>query len=198
VQNIAGAALAAAALLAGLAACSSPPSLAAQEQASRAPALPAAKQLRAQLASDGVSWTADLHGDYNLCGANDPLATDHGHNAVQYTAQMLMTSYDHTVSFATFNRQVVAAVGAAGWKLSAGTGASSQARSYTAQRGGVDLRMVQTDTNPGGLGPESTVFLSGGCFDAGSSDAAIKLMTTGPSDDVREPRPTTTPVPKYP
>jgi hypothetical protein len=156
--------------------------------------LPAAKQLRGQLASAGVSWTAEILGDYQQCGVNDPLATGRGDNALQYTAQQLMTSYDHTVTFAVFSRQVVEAVNAFGWKLRPVPGPSSQARYYVGQRDGVHLRLVQQDVNSG-LGPQATIWLSGSCFDAGSS--ATDLMEKGPGDTVKEPRPTSTPVPKY-
>jgi hypothetical protein len=185
-------------LLASLVACSSPPSPAAQEQASRAPVLPVARQFRAQVTSAGVGWTAEILGDYEECGSQDPLAAGRGDGKLQYTASELLTPYDQTETYATFARQFVESVDAAGWKLRKGSGADpeTQARYYVAQRGGVDLWVIELDARPG-LGPEADVHLSSStCFDAGSS--AETIMTRGHQDQVKEPRPTATPTAKFP
>jgi hypothetical protein len=183
-----------------LAACSSSPSATEQAQKERAAVLPAAKQLHSQVVSAGVGWTALLLGDYQACGANDPLATSKGSSMLQYTAQQLMTPFSHAVSFETFARQVVETVNAAGWHLRPVAGPSGQGRYYAGQRGGFDLRVVEFNdeqgVGPGGsYHPTATLYVSGPCFDAGSS--AHDLVQQGAVDNVHSPVPTTTPVPKY-
>jgi len=89
---------------------------------------------------------------------------------------------------------VVEALNGIGWALRQTASGSSPATYYTGQRDGTDLRLVELDNQPG-LGPTATIFLSGGCFDAGSS--AQQLRGKGSVDNVIEPRPATTPTPKY-
>lgn len=179
---------------AALAACSSSPDPAAQAQTQRSAVLPAAKQLRGQLAGAGVGWTAVILGEYEACGENDPLATGQGASMVQYTARQLMTPFSHAVSFAAFSRQVVEAVDAAGWQLRQVTGPSDQGRYYAGRHGGLALRLVEFNDEQG-LGPTATIYVSGNCFDAGSS--AQGLIKQGPVDNVTGPRPTSTPAPRY-
>jgi hypothetical protein len=179
---------------AALAGCSSSPGPAAQAQAERSAVLPVARQLHGQLTGAGVGWTAGILGDYEACGVNDPLATDRGASMLQYTARQLMTPFSHAVSFATFGRQVVEAVNAAGWQLRPVTGPSDQGRYYAGQRDGFDLRLVAFNDEQG-LGPTATIYVSGSCFDAGSS--AQGLVKQGAVDNVTEPHPTATPAPKY-
>jgi hypothetical protein len=179
---------------AALAGCSSSPGPAAQAQAERSAVLPVAKQLRGQVAGAGVGWTASILGDYEACGVNDPLATSRGGSMLQYTARQLTTPFSSAVSFATFARQVVAAVNAAGWQLRPVGGPSDQGRYYAGRRDGFDLRLVEfNDTQ--GLGPTATIYVSGSCFDAGSS--AQSFVKQGAVDNVTEPRPTSTPTPRY-
>jgi hypothetical protein len=180
---------------AALAGCSSSPGPAAQAQAERSAVLPVAKQLRGQVAGAGVGWTASILGDYEACGVNDPLATSRGGSMLQYTARQLTTPFSSAVSFATFARQVVAAVNAAGWQLRPVGGPSDQGRYYAGRRDAFDLRLVEfNDTQ--GLGPTATIYVSGSCFDAGSS--AQSFVKQGAVDNVTEPRPTSTPTPRYP
>ena len=174
--------------------CSSSPSPAAQAQAERSAVLPAAKQLRGQVDRAGVGWTASILGDYEACGVNDPLATGKGAGMLQYTARQLMTPFSHAVSVATLGRQIVEAVNAAGWQLRPVGGPSDQARYYVGRRDGFDLRLVEFNDEQG-LGPTATVYVSGSCFDAGSS--AQGLIKQGAVDNVTEARPTATPTPKY-
>lgn len=182
-----------------LAACSSSPSPATQAQTERSAVLPAAKQLHGQLVGAGVGWTALILGDYEQCGENDPLATGQG-DSIQYTAQQLMTPFSHAVSFETFSRQIVEAVNAAGWHLRPVTGPSDQARYYAGQHGGFDLRLVELNdaqgAGPGGsFHPTATTYVSGSCFNAGSS--AQNLIQQGAVDNVTAPIPTATPTPKF-
>jgi hypothetical protein len=182
-----------------LAACSSSPDPTAQAGQERSAVLPVAKELRSQLAGAGVSWTASIVGDYEACGVNDPLATSQGSGMLQYTARQLMTPFSPEVPFPTFARQVVAAVNAAGWHLRP-VGQSSDASSYYAgQRDGLDLRLVEFNdaqgAGPGGAFHQTaTIYVSGNCFDAGSS--AHDLTSQGTVDNVHEPSPATTPIPK--
>jgi hypothetical protein len=183
-----------------LAACSSSPDPNTQAQKEQSAVLPVAKQLRDQLSGAGVGWTASIIGDYEACGTNDPLATSSGDSMIQYTAQQLTLPFSHEVSFPTFARQVVEALNASGWQLRQVTGPSDQGRYYAGQHGGLDLRLVGLNDEQG-AGPNAsfhttaTIYVSGKCFDAGSS--AHDFMQRGAIDNVHSPIPTTTPVPKY-
>jgi hypothetical protein len=105
-----------------------------------------------------------------------------------------MTPFSRTAAYPVFRRQVVEALNGIGWALRQTASGSSPATYYTGQRDGTDLRLVELDNQPG-LGPTATIFLSGGCFDAGSS--AQQLRGKGSVDNVIEPRPAATPTPKY-
>ena len=133
-------------------------------------------------------------GGYETCGTDDPLATPSNDNSLQYTAQELMTPFSRTAAYPVFRRQVVEALDGIGWALRQTASGSSPATYYTGHRDGTDLRLVELDNQPG-LGPTATIFLSGGCFDAGSS--AQQLRGKGSVDNVTEPRPAATPTPKY-
>jgi hypothetical protein len=89
---------------------------------------------------------------------------------------------------------VAEALNGIGWALRQTASGSSPATYYTGHRDGTDLRLVELDNQPG-LGPTATIFVSGACFDAGSS--AQQLRGEGSVDNVAEPRPTATPVPRY-
>ena len=177
-----------------LAGCSSGPDAQAQAQAKRSAVLPAAKKLYSQVTSSGVGWIGTILGGYETCGTDDPLATPSNDNSLQYTAQELMTPYSRSVAYPVFRRQVVEALNGIGWALRQTASGSSPATYYTGHRDGTDLRLVELDNQPG-LGPTATIFLSGGCFDAGSS--AQQLRGQGSVDNVAEPRPTATPAPRY-
>jgi hypothetical protein len=156
--------------------------------------LPVAKQLYKRVTTAGIGWTATISGGYEVCGGDDPLATPSGDDSVQYTAQALMTPFSKTVSYPTFQRQVVEALSAAGWKLRPGSGGSSLATYYTARRDGTDLRLIEFDVQPG-MGSTATIYLSGACFNAGSS--VQQLTGKGPVDYILQPRPAGTPTPRY-
>ncbi len=186
--------------VAALAACSSSPDPHERAQKERSAVLPVAKQLRDRLNSAGVGWTASILGDYEACGSNDPLANSSGDGMVQYTAQQLTLPFTHEVTFPTFARQVLEALKAAGWQLRQVNGPSDKARYYAGPHDGLDLRLVEFDdeqgAGPGGsFHPTATVYVSGKCFDAGSS--AHDLIQRGAIDNVHSPIPTTTPVPQY-
>lgn len=182
---------AACALLAG---CSSGPDAQSQGQAQRNAVLPVAKTLYSQVSATGVGWIGTIVGGYAVCGTNDPLASPSNDNSVQYTAQELMTPFSASTPYPTFQRQVVEALNGIGWGLKPVTGPSGAATYYTGHRDGTDLRLIEVD-NQRGLGPTATIFLSGTCFDAGSS--ASQLTGKGSVDNINEPRPTVTPTPKY-
>lgn len=182
---------AACALLAG---CSSGPDAQAQAQAQRSAVLPAAKKLYSQVTATGVGWIGSILGGYETCGTDDPLATPSNDNSLQYTAQELMTPYSSGVAYPVFKRQVVEALNGTGWALRPTASGPSPAAYYTGHRDGTDLRLVELDAQPG-LGPTATIFVSGACFDAGSS--AQQLRGKGSVDSVAEPRPTATPTPRY-
>jgi len=182
------------------AACSSSPDPNDQAQKERSAVLPAANQLRDQLNGAGVGWTASITGDYEACGTNDPLASSKSDSMVQYTAQQETLPFSHEVTFPDFAGQVVEALNAAGWKLRPATGPSDQARYYTGQHGGFDLRLVELNDEQGAgpnasFHPTATAYVSGSCFDAGSS--AHDFMQRGAIDNVHSPIPTATPTSKY-
>jgi hypothetical protein len=177
-----------------LAGCSAGPGAQAQAQAQRSAVLPAAKKLYSQVTATGVGWIGSIVGGYETCGTDDPLDTPSNDNSLQYTAQELMTPYSSSVAYPVFSRQVVEALNGIGWALRQTASGSSPATYYTGHRDGTDLRLVELDNQPG-LGPTATIFLSGGCFDAGSS--AQQLRGQGSVDNVAEPRPTATPAPRY-
>jgi hypothetical protein len=187
-------AVAGAAACAVLAGCSSGPDAQAQAQAQRSAVLPAAKKLYSQVTATGVGWIGTILGGYETCGTDDPLASPSDGNSLQYTAQELMTPYSRSVAYPVFRRQVVEALNGTGWALRQTASGSSPATYYTGHRDGTDLRLVELDNEPG-LGPTATIFLSGGCFDAGSS--AQQLRGRGAVDNLVEPRPTATPAPRY-
>lgn len=180
-----------------LAACSSAPSasgVSQQASSARAAVLPTAKQVRAQVAGAGVGWTAAIIGNYETCGEDDPLVTHKGSGMLQYTASELMTPFSRDVPFATFARQVTEALNAAGWSLRKQATAQAGTDAYTGSHGGLDLYLVEVYDQQS-LGSTATIDVSGSCFDAGS--AASSYIGPGPKDDIREPRPTTTPAPRY-
>ena len=183
--------VAACAVLAG---CSSGPDAQAQAQTQRSAVLPAAKKLYSQVTATGVGWIGTILGGYETCGTDDPLAAPSNGNSLQYTAQELLTPSSRTAAYPVFQRQVVEALDGIGWTLRQTASGSSPATYYTGHRDGTDLRLVELD-NQRGLGPTATIFLSGGCFDAGSS--AQQLRGKGSVDHVTEPRPAATPTPKY-
>ena len=183
-----------AAACAVLSGCSSGPDAQAQAQTQRSAVLPAAKKLYSQVTAAGVGWIGTILGGYETCGTDDPLATPSNDNSLQYTTQELMTPFSRTVAYPVFRRQVVEALDGIGWALRQTASGSSPATYYTGHRDGTDLRLVELDNQPG-LGPTATIFLSGGCFDAGSS--AQQLRGKGSVDNVTEPRPAATPTPKY-
>ena len=183
-----------AAACAVLAGCSSGPGAQAQAQTQRSVVLPAAKQLYSQVTATGVGWIGTILGGYETCGTNDPLATPSSDSSLQYTAQELMTPFSRSAPYPVFQRQVVEALNGIGWGLRQTASGSSPATYYTGHRDGTDLRLVELDNQPG-LGPTATIFLSGGCFDAGSS--AQQLRGKGSVDNVIEPRPAATPTSKY-
>jgi hypothetical protein len=178
-----------------LAGCSSSPDpndLARQE---RSAVLPAARQLRAQLNGARVGWTASIIGDYEACGTNDPLATGDGDTLVQYTAQQETLPFSHATAFPVFAGQVITALDAAGWKLRPVTGPSDQGHYYAGRHGGLDLRLVEVDDQQGAgpnasFHPLATSYVSGHCFDAGTS--AHDLLQRGAIDNLHFPIPTTT------
>lgn len=182
---------AACALLTG---CSSSPDAQSQGQAQRDAVLPVAKTLYSEVSATGVGWIGTIVGGYEACGTDDPLASPSNDNSVQYTAQELMTPFSRSTPYPTFQRQVVAALNGIGWGLKPASGPLGAATYYTGHRDGADLRLIEVD-NQRGLGPTATIFLSGTCFDAGSS--ASQLTGKGSVDNINEPRPTATPTPKY-
>jgi hypothetical protein len=165
-----------------------------QAQAERSAVLPVAKHIYAQVTGGGVGWSAVITGGYENCGTNDPLAASPGSGTLQYTATELMTPYSHAVSYTTFSRQVVEVLTAAGLTLRQQSSAAAGTSDYTARDSGLDLRLVEYN-DQGSLGPTATIYLSGQCFDAGS--AAQHLLQESPVDQLHEPRPTSTPTPKY-
>lgn len=179
-----------------LAGCSSGPSASAQARAQRAAVLPAAKHLNGQIVGAGVAWTADIDGQYWPCGTDDPAAEDQGSSEVQYSAEQFMTSFSRNTAFGTFSRQVTEALDAAGWHLRARKGPSSSASYYSARHSGLDLWLILFNEQQS-FGPTATIDVSGSCFDAGSSATSL-TGATGPQDQVSEPRPTSTPTPRYP
>jgi hypothetical protein len=183
------------AVVAVVAGCSSSPDPNDQARQERSAVLPAAEQLRDQLKRTGVGWTALVLGDYESCGSNDPLATSSGKTMVQYTASQETLPFSHAVSFPVFAGRVITTITAAGWKPRPVTGPSAQARYYAGQRGGLDLRLVEFDDEQGAgphgsFHPTATVYVSGSCFDAGSS--AHDFIQRGAIDSVHSPIPTAT------
>ena len=183
-----------AAACAMLAGCSAGPGAQAQAQAQRSAVLPAAKKLYSQVTATGVGWIGTIEGGYETCGTDDPLATPSNSNSLQYTTQELMTPYSGSVAYPVFRRQVAEALDAIGWGLRQTASGTSPATYYTGHRDGIDLRLVEFDNQPG-LGSTATIFLSGPCFDAGSS--AQQLRGNGSTDNITEPHPTATPTPRY-
>lgn len=184
----------AAAACAVLAGCSSGPDAQSRAQAQRTTVLPVAKKLYSQVTATGVGWIGTILGGYETCGTNDPLATPSSDSSLQYTAQELMTPFSRSVAYPVFRRQVVEALNGIGWGLRQTASGSSPATYYAGHRDGTDLRLVELD-NQQGLGPTATIFVSGPCFDAGSS--AQQLRGKGAVDNVIEPRPAATTTPKY-
>lgn len=174
--------------------CSSSPSAQTQAQTARATVQPAAKQLYTQATAAGIGWIGSIVGGYAPCGTDDPLATGKGTNSLQYTASELMTPFGKSVPYATFSRQVVEAIDAEGWDLRPGAGSLGQASYYTAQRDSLHLWLIEAADQPS-YGSTANIYLSGTCFDAGSS--AGQLVKTSPDEDIPEPSPTATPTPKY-
>jgi len=177
-----------------LAGCSSGPGPQAQARAQRSAVLPVAKKLYSQVTATGVGWIGSIIGGYETCGTDDPLATRSNGNSLQYTAQELMTPYNSSVAYPVFRRQVAEALDGIGWGLRQTASGTSPATYYTGHRDGIDLRVVEFDNQPG-LGSTATIFLSGPCFDAGSS--AQQLRGNGSTDNITEPHPTATPSPRY-
>ena len=177
-----------------LAGCSSGPGAQAQARAQRSAVLPVAKKLYSQVTATGVGWIGSIVGGYETCGTDDPLATPSNGNSLQYTAQELMTPYNSSVAYPVFRRQVAEALDGIGWGLRQTASGTSPATYYTGHRDGIDLRVVEFDNQPG-LGSTATIFLSGPCFDAGSS--AQQLRGNGSTDNITEPHPTATPTPRY-
>jgi hypothetical protein len=175
-------------------ATSTPAATSSQAQAERSAVLPVAKRVYAQVTGGGVGWSAVITGGYENCGTNDPLAASPGSGTLQYTATELMTPFSHAVSYTTFSRQVVEVLKAAGLTLRQQSSSAAGTSDYTAHDSGLDLRLVEYN-DQGSLGPTATIYLSGQCFDAGS--AAQHLLQESPVDQLREPRPTSTPTPKY-
>jgi hypothetical protein len=180
---------------AALAGCSSAsaPDAQATGQTERATVIPAAKQLYAQLTAAGVAWAGGLVGGYETCGTDDPLATPAGNTSLQYTVSQQTGPFSKSVSYDTFKRQVVEALNAEGWQLHQVTGSAAQASYYAGHRDGFDLRLIEQQQPT--FGSTATAYVSGSCFDAGSS--AQQLIGKSPDYNFSEPTPTTTPTPKY-
>lgn len=193
---LAGAAIGAVTTL--VAGCSSSPAATApaQVKAGRAAVLSVADKFISQIAATGVAWSGGATGGYQECGANDPLASPATDSSLQYTAQELLAPFSPAVGYPVFKRQVAAALNGLGWSLKPVTGGSSPATYYTGRHGNTDLRVIELD-EPNGLGPTATVYFSGACFNAGSSASAQHYLSGSPDFDSRNPRPTTTPVPRY-
>lgn len=171
--------------------CSSSPSAQAQAQAQRAVVFPVAKRLYTQLTGAGIGYISTIIGGYYVCDPDDPTATAISYSSVQYSAEELMTPFSRNFPYATFRRQVVEALNANGWKLRPGTGSSRDASYYNGHLDGANLRLIETDSENPGLGPSADLFVSGDCFNAGSS--ALQLGKQGQVDYINEPRPTATP-----
>ena len=180
---------------AALAGCSSSSSSDAQSagQAERAKVIPAAKQVHDQLSAAGVAWAGGIVGGYETCGTDDPLATPGSSTSLQYTASQQMGPFSKSVSYSTFKRQVVEALNAEGWQLHPVAGSAAQATYYAGHRGGFDLRLIEQQQPT--FGSTATAYVSGSCFDAGSS--AQQLISKSPDYNLSEPTPTATPTPKY-
>jgi len=176
-----------------LAGCSSSPSAQATAQAERAKVLPAAKQLYTQVSASGVAWIGSIIGGYVDCGTYDPLATPAGGTSVQYSASEEISPFSLSAAYPAFARQVVEALDGAGWRLRPATGSGTAASYYAGQRDGFDLRLVEADLPT--IGPQATAYVSGSCFDAGSS--AQQLTGKGTDYSVTEPKPAATPTPRY-
>ena len=178
-----------------LAGCSSSSSPGAQAtgQAERATVIPAAKQLYGQLTAAGVAWAGGIVGGYETCGTDDALATPAGNTSLQYTASQQMGPFSKSVSYDTFKRQVVEALNAEGWQLHPVTGSAAQASYYAGRRDGFDLRLIEQQQPT--FGSTATAYVSGSCFDAGSS--AQQLISKSPDYNLSEPTPTATPTPRY-
>jgi hypothetical protein len=176
-----------------LAGCSSSPSAQATAQAERSKVLPAARQLYTQVSASGVAWIGSIIGGYVDCGTYDPLATPASGTSVQYSASEEVSPFSRSAAYAAFKRQLVEALDGAGWHLRPGTGSSTAASYYVGQRDGFDLRLVEADLPT--IGPQATTYISGSCFDAGSS--AQQLTGKGTDYSASEPKPTATPTPQY-
>lgn len=179
-----------------LAGCSSSSSSVAQStgQAERAKVIPAAKQVYDQLSTAGVAWAGGIVGGYETCGTDDPLATPGSSTSLQYTVSQQMRPFSKSVSYDTFKRQMVEALNAEGWQLHPVTGSAAQASYYAGHREGFDLRLIEQQQPT--FGSTATAYISGSCFDAGSS--ARQLIDKSPDYNLSEPAPTATPNPKYP
>ena len=162
-------------------------------QAERAKVIPAAKQVYDQLSTAGVAWAGGIVGGYETCGTDDPLATPGSSTSLQYTVSQQMGPFSKSVSYDTFKRQVVEALNAEGWQLHPVAGSAAQATYYAGHRGGFDLRLIEQQQPT--FGSTATAYVSGSCFDAGSS--AQQLISKSPDYNLSEPTPTATPTPKY-
>ncbi len=178
---------------AALAGCSSSPSAQATAQAEQAKVLPAARQLYAQVSASGVAWIGSIIGGYVDCGTYDPQSTPASGTSVQYTASEEMSPFSRSAAYSIFKRQVVEALDGAGWHLRPVTGSTAAASYYVGQRDGFDLRLVEAELPT--IGAQATTYVSGSCFDAGSS--AQQLTGKGTDYSASEPKPTATPTPRY-
>lgn len=160
-----------------------------QVQAARAAVQAAAENLYRQIVAAGAGWTAVISGGYQACTVSGS-----SNDMLQYTATEIMQPFSHAVSFAVFTRELVATLNALGWDLRSVSVPQSTAQNYAGRDGHLDLRVIAYDQQPG-LGSTGTLYVSNGCFSGGS--AAAHLIGEGSADTVHEPRPTSTPTPKY-
>ena len=145
------------------------------------------------MSATGVAWIGSIVGGYETCGDNDPLVTPANSTSLQYTASEQLGPFSKSVAYATFKRQVVEALDAEGWQLRPITGGAAGATYYAGHRDGFDLRLIEAEQPT--FGPTATAYISGSCFDAGSS--AQQLLEKSPDYNVAEPTPTATPTPRY-
>jgi hypothetical protein len=181
--------------LAGCSSGGSPGGGISQAQAERTSVLAAAKDLNSQVPAAGVGWSNTITGLYGPCGQSDPLAADTGVSGMlQYTATQLMSPFNHGVPLSTFGRQMVEVLNAEGWGLKplVVADATNGTTWYSGRKDGFDLRVENFAY--GSLGATSTIDVSGGCFNAGSSAQTLEQST---NDTLNEPKPTVTPAPKY-
>jgi hypothetical protein len=149
--------------------------------AERAAVLPEAEKVFRQLLAAGVRLVPGVSGDYERCGAEDPLVSPPNANWVQYSALVTIAQGAGRASSAAF---VIKALDGASWGLE-----RRGAGSYAGRNRSFDLWLDVISFEPYSNATQILINVSGACVNAGAS--AVSL-TQGPTDHVKEPASTPT------